>query len=140
MAFEDFAREHQVPGASNRSFGNTFAGVFALVALWPVIFGDGAVRSWAAVLAAGFALVAWWHPALLAPWNRAWLRLGLALGRFVSPIAMGIVFYLTVLPVGLLLKVLRKDPLRLRLQRDAASYWIERKPPGPDPKAMDQQF
>jgi hypothetical protein len=72
--------------------------------------------------------------------NRVWLRLGLVLYKVVSPIAMGLVFVTTVVPIGLVMRALGKDPLRLRRDSHAASYWIQRDPPGPAPDTMKNQF
>ena len=75
-----------------------------------------------------------------APATRLWHRFGLLLNRLVSPLALALVFYLTVTPTGLIMRALGKDPLRLKRDRDAASYWIMRDPPGPAPDSMPRQF
>ena len=68
------------------------------------------------------------------------MKFGELLHRIVSPIALGIVFYLAVLPTGLLLRLFGKDPLRLKIDRGAASYWIKREPPGPTAESLNNQF
>ncbi len=136
---EDFAREAKVEGSSDRSFGFVFAAVFTLIGLWPLM-GGGQVRIWALGIAAAFAVVVLARPGLLAPLNRLWTRFGLLLHKVVSPLIMGMLFYLTVTPIGLLMRAFGKDPLRLRPDPDAASYWIERDPPGPPPETMKNQF
>jgi len=128
-----------VRGSSNRSFGFTFAIVFAVVALWPLVRGRS-VRGWALIVAAAFGLAALALPRVLAPLSRLWLRFGLLLHACVSPIIMGLVFYTTVTPIGLVRRVLGQDPLRLRFDRDAVTYWIARHPPGPAPDTMPRQF
>ena len=125
--------------ASNRSFGYVFTAFFALVGLWPLLSGH-AVRSWALVAAAAFLLVTLAIPDLLAPLNRAWTALGNLLHRIVSPLALGIVFFLVVTPTGLLMRLLGKDPLRLRLDKAANTYWITREPPGPTPESLKHPF
>lgn len=135
---EDF-RQEAVRSSSNRSFGVVFAVVFAIVALWPVV-GGGAVRIWAAAVAAAFLVVALAWPAALAPLNRAWTAFGLVLHKITNPIFMGLVFFGAVMPTALIMRALGKDPLRLRLDRGAKSYWIEREPPGPAADTMNQQF
>ena len=70
-------------------------------------------------------------PATLKPLNRMWFKFGLLLHKVVNPIVMALVFFGTVLPTGLIMRALGKDPLRLKWQPDANSYWIERRPPGP---------
>ena len=128
-----------VTGSSNRSFGFTFAIVFTIVALWPLMRGRS-MRGWALVVAVAFLLAAFAFPRMLAPLNRAWLRFGLVLHACISPVIMGLVFYTTVTPIGLVRRLLGKDPLRLQWDRDAVTYWIERNPPGPAPDTMPRQF
>ena len=128
-----------VSGSSNRSFGFTFAIVLTIVALWPLVRGRS-VRGWALIVAAAFLLAALALPRLLAPLSRLWLRFGLLLHACISPIIMGLVFFTTVTPIGLVRRLLGQDPLRLRFDRDAVTYWIERHPPGPSPDTMRRQF
>jgi hypothetical protein len=139
MSHEDFSREHQIEGSSDRSFGVVFACVFVVIGCWPFLYGDSA-RAWALVVAAVFAAITMWKPALLAGPNRLWLKFGLLLGKIVSPVALGILFYLVIAPVGMLMRLTGKDPLRLKLDRGTASYWIGRQPPGPPPDSMTNQF
>jgi len=139
MAHEDLAREQHVEGSSDRAFGLVVAGAFLLVTFGPLRHGH-APRWWALAVASVFALVAVLKPALLARLNRLWTKLGLLLGKVVSPIALGILFYGVLTPVALLMRLARKDPLRLKLDHQADSYWIVRKPPGPPPDSMGNQF
>ena len=136
---EDFGRAGSVKRSSDRALGLVFAAVFAIIALWP-LWSSGAVREWALIVGAAIAVVALAIPRALRPLNRAWHGLGLALHRVVSPLVMGLLFFLTVTPTGLLMRLFGKDPLRLRLDPEAKSYWIERRPPGPAPETMRQQF
>ena len=139
MAHESLDREQVVEGSSNRTFGFVFAVFLALIGAWPLLHG-GSLRGWAVAVAALFALVATWRPALLAGLNRWWMKLGLLLGRIVSPIALGLLFYLAVTPIGLIMRLTGKDPLLLKRDAGAASYWRRREPPGPRPDSMTQQF
>jgi len=139
MAHEDLHREQHVEGSSDRAFGIVFAVVFVLIGIWPLLSGS-AVRWWALGVALAFALTAAIRPALLAPMNRAWMRLGLFLGKVISPIALGILFFLVLVPIGLVMRVVGKDPLRLKRDAGAPSYWISRTPPGPPPDSMKNQF
>ena len=136
---EPVVSRRRVTGASDRSFGIVFAVVFAVLALWPWAFG-GELRWWSIIVAIAFAVVALSYPRLLAPLNRIWFRLGVALHRVINPIVMSLIYYCAVVPTGLILKLSGKDPLRLTLDRQAASYWIVRKPPGPAPGSMSKQF
>jgi len=139
MAHEDLAREQQAEGSSDRAFGLVLAGVFLLVALGPLRHGH-APRWWAFAVASVFALVALLKPLLLTRLNRLWTKLGILLGKVVSPIALGILFYGVFTPVAIVVRLTGQDPLRLKLDRDADSYWIVRKPPGPAPDSMSNQF
>jgi predicted membrane metal-binding protein len=136
---EDFSRKHEVKGGSDRSFGLVFAAFFAIIGLWPLV-RHGEIRLWSLALAVAFLAVALAAPRLLALPNRLWIRFGLLLSRIVNPVIMGLVFFLAVTPTAAILKLTGKDPLRLRLDREAKSYWIERKPPGPAPDTMTHQF
>lgn len=139
MAHEDLSREQHIEGSSDRSFGVVFAVVFTIIAAWPLLQGGG-LRIWAAAVAAAFALIAMLRPALLSRLNRLWLEFGLLLGKIVSPIALGVLFYGVLAPMGALMRLAGKDPLRLKRDPQAASYWIDRAPPGPPPGSMTNQF
>ena len=136
---EDFSRTHEVKASSNRSFGWVFTVVFLIIAVWPLVSG-GMVRWWSLFIAAAFLLVTVTAPKLLALPNRMWLRFGLLLNRIISPVALAILFYGVVTPVGALMRVFGKDNLRLRRDHSETSYWIKREPPGPKPDSMNHQF
>lgn len=136
---EDFTRHEKVEGSSDRAFGIVFAVVFLIIALWPLLDGE-APRLWSLIVAGLLGGTAAIRPALLAPFNRAWTRFGLLLHKIVNPVIMALVFYLTVTPTALIMRLLGKDPLRRRFDPDAASYWIKRDPPGPEPDTMKHQF
>ena len=136
---EDFSRTHEVKASSNRSFGWVFTAVFLIIAMWPLVSG-GIVRWWSLFVAAAFALVTVAVPKTLALPKRLWLRFGLLLNRIISPVALAILFYIVVTPVGVLMRVLGKDNLRLRRDHLNTTYWIKREPPGPKPDSMNHQF
>ncbi len=138
-AHEDLKRESEVKESSDRSFGVVFAAVFALIGLWPLLGGGGA-RWWALATAVAFAVVALAAPRLLRIPNALWQKLGRALNRIVSPLVIGLVFVTAVVPTGLLMRLFGKDPLRLRFDKEATTYWIERRPPGPPGDTMPNQF
>jgi hypothetical protein len=139
MAHEDLTRDQQVEGSSDRAFGLVFAAVFLIIACWPLLHGDSP-RWWSVGAAAGFALLALLKPVLLGVLNRVWTKLGILLGKIISPVALGVLFYGVFTPIGALLRLTGKDPLRLKRDPAAASYWIARKPPGPAPDSMTNQF
>ena len=136
---ESLRRDDEVVSSSDRSFGLLFAGLFGLIGvakLW-----HASDLGWLWLGAAGTSLtIALIAPAILAPANRAWLKLGLLMHCVVEPVVMGLVFFLTVTPIGLVMRLAGKDLLRLKWDRQAASYWIARTPPGPLPESLRQQF
>jgi saxitoxin biosynthesis operon SxtJ-like protein len=139
LAHEDLDRTQTVESSSDRAFGIVFAAVFLLVSLWPLLRGVPP-RWWALALSGGFGLIALVRPALLAAPNRLWTKLGLLLGRIVSPIALGILFYGVLTPLGAAIRLMGKDPLRLKRDPGVGTYWIPREPPGPPPDSMTNQF
>jgi Saxitoxin biosynthesis operon protein SxtJ len=139
MAHENLDRQQHIEGSSDRSFGLVFAAAFAIIAAWPLMHAQ-APRWWAFALAAALALVAATRPSVLARANRLWMRFGLFLGNVVGPLAVGVFFYAVVTPLGVVMRLTGKDPLRLRLDASADSYWIARRPPGPPPDSLTNQF
>jgi hypothetical protein len=133
-AFDDGVK----PG-SERSFGLVFAAVLSIVAAWPLI--DGAEpRLWALAVAAGFLGSAMIAPGLLRPFNLLWFKFGQVLHRVTSPLIMGLLFFTTVTPMALLMRLFGRDPLNRRFDAAAESYWIIREPPGPAPESLRKQF
>jgi hypothetical protein len=130
---------NEVKMGSERSFGLVFAGFFALVGLWPLLGGE-APRNWALGLGALFLLLAFAAPKLLTPLNKLWFKFGLLLHHIVNPLVMALMFFVVIMPIGLLMRIFGKDPLRLRFDREAKSYWIPRDPPGPAPESLKNQF
>lgn len=139
MAHENLQRDRELEGSSDRSFGLVFAIVFALIACWPLLDGE-APRWWALAVAVALALIAVLRPVFLSAPNRWWLKLGSVLGNIVGPIALGILFYGVFAPLGFVMRLTGKDPLRARLDPGADSYWVPRKPPGPPPDSLTNQF
>jgi hypothetical protein len=139
MSHEDLTREEEIEGSSDRSFGVVFAVVFLIIALLPLL-NAGAVRWWSVGVSAAFAVVAFTVPSILAVPNRLWMKFGLLLAKIVSPIALGILFFLVFTPIGLVMRLAGKDPLRLKADPNVKSYWIDREPPGPPPQSMTNQF
>jgi hypothetical protein len=127
------------PESSDRGFGYVFAVVFALVGAWPLIHWQ-TPRWWAFGVAAAFAVLALVRPQILHPLNRVWLALGRLLHKVVSPLVMGLVFFLTVTPTGWLLRLRGKDVLSLKRRPDLKSYWIKREAARPEDESMKNQF
>ena len=111
--------------SSNRSFGLVFFAFFLIVGLWP-IFQYENVRIWSIIVAFIFLILGILDSKYLTPLNRFWMKFGLFLGKIISPIVMGIVFFLVVTPIGIIMKIFRKDLLNIKYNKNQ-SYWVYRK-------------
>jgi len=136
---ESLEHKDDIQVGSEKSFGIVFAVVFAIIATLPLLH-DEPVRWWSLAVAAVFLIAAFVAQPLLKPLNLLWFKFGLLLYKVVNPIVMGLLFYLTVAPMGIVMRLCGKDPLNRKFDPDAASYWIERDPPGPAPESMKYQF
>ena len=119
---------------SNRSFGIVFFIVFLIISLYPIIY-NGDLRSWSLVVALIFLILGLINSKILTPLNKLWFKFGILLGKIVSPLIMGIIFFLVVTPIGLIMKLFGKDVLNLRYNNNK-SYWIEKN--GPKSKMKNQ--
>ncbi len=119
---------------SNRSFGIVFFIVFLLIAIYPLI-NDESVRIWSLVVSLIFLILGIINSSILSPLNKLWFKFGIFLGKIISPIIMGIIFFLVVTPIGLLMRLIGKDVLNLKYSNHK-SYWIEKK--GPKSKMKNQ--
>ena len=111
--------------SSNRSFGLVFFAFFLIIGLWP-IFEYEDVRIWSIIAAFIFLILGILDSKYLTPLNRFWMKFGLFLGKIISPIVMGIVFFLVVTPIGIIMKIFRKDLLNIKYKKNQ-SYWVYRK-------------
>jgi len=109
---------------SNRSFGVVFSIVFLIIALLPLINGNG-IRIWSVILSLIFFILGLLNSNILFPLNRIWFKFGIILGGIVSPIIMGLVFFLVVTPTSLILRLFKKDVLSLK-KNDSMTYWIKK--------------
>ena len=112
---------------SNRSFGIVFFVVFLIIATYPLINGDG-LRLWSLIISIVFLFLGLLNSKILNPLNKVWFKFGIFLGKIISPLVMGIIFFLVVTPIGLLMRLLNKDLLNLRFNNNG-SYWIEKTEP-----------
>lgn len=124
---------------SERSFGNVFAGVFALVGGYRMWRGHADAALWLGGSAV-FVALAWWWPGPLRPLNRLWARFGALLHHIMTPLIMALMFFGVITPIGLLMRLLGKDPLRLQQEPGAASYWVPRSEAASREGAMKDQF
>ena len=120
--------------SSNRSFGIVFFIVFLLIALYPLI-NQGEFRLWSLIISFIFFILGILNSKILTPLNKLWFKFGIFLGKIVSPIIMGIIFFFVVTPIGILMRVLGKDVLNLKYHNNK-SYWIEKT--GPKSKMKNQ--
>jgi hypothetical protein len=135
---ERFDRD-EMKAASERSFGLMLTAVFALVAFWPMAFGAG-LRLWSLALAIAFLGATLAHPRILYPLNRLWFRVGHLMHQIVTPIVMGLIFLFGILPTALIMRMRRRDPLRIRVRQPGETNWITRAPPGPNADSMKHLF
>ena len=119
---------------SNRSFGIVFFVVFLIIAIYPLTY-SGDVRLWSVIISIIFLVLGTLNSKILTPLNKLWFKLGIFLGKIISPIIMGIIFFLVVTPTGLIMRLLGKDLLNLKFNKNK-SYWIEKK--GPKSKMKNQ--
>ena len=120
--------------SSNRSFGIVFFAVFFLIALYPLIHNEE-IRIWSLITSLIFLILGLINSRTLTPLNKLWFKFGILLGKIVSPIIMGIIFFLVVTPIGFIMRILGKDVLNLKFNANK-SYWIEKT--GPKSKMKNQ--
>ena len=113
---------------SNKSFGIVFFIFFLLVSLYPLT-NDESIRYWSLTISIIFLILGLLNSNLLSPLNNIWFRLGILLGKLISPLIMGIIFFLVVTPISLIMKIIKKDLLNLKFRKDKETYWIEKTEP-----------
>jgi Saxitoxin biosynthesis operon protein SxtJ len=123
---------------SNRSFGWTFTGIFIIAGVYGL--WRGAAGQWLLPLALVTALVTLTRDTWLTPVNRAWMKFGELLGRVVSPVVLGAIFYGVFTPVGLAMRYFGRDAMCHKLDAAAPSYWVKRDPPGPADDSYRNMF
>ena len=119
---------------TNKGFGIVFFIVFLLIAIYPLI-NNGEIRIWSLVIAIIFLILGLLNSKVLTPLNKIWFKFGLLLGKIVSPLIMGIIFFLVVTPTALIMRVIGKDLLNLKFN-NKKTYWIEKT--GPKSKMKNQ--
>jgi hypothetical protein len=138
---EDFSRADEVKSGSDRGFGLTVGGILLLIALVRAYFyGLGWVQYGLGGIGVALLVLGLFAPGSLRGLNRAWMKLGLILFKVVNPIVLALIYGTTMVPIGLVMRAIGHDPLRLKLDPKADSYWIPRDPPGPAPETMINQF
>lgn len=127
------------PRGSDKNFGLVFAVVFLIIGLLP-LFSHHEVRLWSLAISALFACCAYIKPSLLTPLNKIWFRLGLMLHGVMGPVVLFVMYCIAIIPIGICLQIMGKDPLRLKPDATTTTYWIERTPPGRPDDSMKNQF
>ena len=112
---------------SNKSFGIVFFLFFLIITLYPLI-NDMEIRKWSLIISLIFLILGLINSQILTPLNKLWFKFGIFLGKIISPLIMGIIFFLVVTPIGLLMRLLGKDILSLKYNKNQ-SYWIDNKSP-----------
>ena len=126
-------RKEKLP--SNRNFGLVFFVFFLIIGLWPLL-GTNEIRYWSIFFSIIFFLLGITNSKLLNPLNKIWFNFGILLGKMISPLVMGIIFFLVVTPIGVIMRVFGKDILSLKYNKKNKSYWIEKI--GPKSKMKNQ--
>ena len=119
---------------SNRGFGIVFFVVFLLIAIYPLLKGSD-LRIWSLIISFIFLVLGLTKSNLLTPLNILWFKFGLFLGKIISPLIMGFIFFVVVTPIGIIMRLLGKDLLNLKYNKKK-SYWIEKT--GPKSKMKNQ--
>ena len=128
------------PLPTDRSFGLTFAAVFAVLTAW-LVYTKSSFWLISLAVAAAFALLSLFADRLLHPLNVAWMWFGGVLNRIVSPVVLGVIFFLVFTPVALVFKVRGRDSMSRKFDPSLPTYWLQREPPGPDaPRSFPRQF
>ena len=120
--------------SSNRSFGIVFFAVFLIISTYPLINGNN-IRLWDLIISLIFLTLGLLNSTILNPLNKLWFKFGIFLGKIVSPLVMLIIFFIVVTPIGIFMRILRKDLLNLNFN-DSNSYWV--KNDGPKSKMKNQ--
>ena len=113
--------------SSNRSFGVVFFVVFLFISLYPLL-NDRAIQIWSLIVSLIFLTLGLTNSKILSPFNKIWFKFGILLGKIISPLVMGIIFFFVVTPTGLLMKMFKKDLLNLKVNNNK-SYWIQKTEP-----------
>ena len=119
---------------SNRNFGIVFFVIFLIISFYPLT-SDGDIRRWSLVISIILLILGLINSNILTPLNRVWFKFGIFLGRMISPIIMALIFFIVVTPIGLIMRLLRKDLLNLKYNK-SKSYWIKKN--GPKSKMKNQ--
>ena len=125
----------EVKIGSNKSFGIVFFIVFLIIAIYPLL-SQNEIRLWSLIISIVFLILGLSNSKLLTPLNKIWFKFGILLGKIISPLVMGLIFFFVVTPIGVFMRILRKDLLNLKFNK-SSSYWIKKEGPK---SSMKNQF
>ena len=123
--FEHNKSYFKIGRGTERSFGLVFAAVFTIIGFYPLWYNEN-IRLWACIIAFIFLFFGIFFPKILIVPNKLWFKLGLLLGSIMAPIIMGMIFFLTVTPIGIIMRLFGKDVINQKIKKNAKSYWIKR--------------
>lgn len=127
-------------GSSDRAFGLTFSIFFLFITLSPLRYRDQPLYWWALFIAVLLGVIAHMKPALLSAPNKVWTAYGNVMHRLASLVVLTVLFFGVIMPFGLILRLLRYDPLRLRREPAVATYWIARSSGTPTRHRLHKQY
>ena len=133
------------PSFPSESFNRSFGFLAMAACLAGVVYAQmrHAPLGWsivAAIAAVLLGVLAVRAPRRLAPLSRAWMGLGMLMGKVVNPLVFGLMFFALITPVAWVMRLRGRDALKLRPDTSARSYWVDRQPPGPRPESFKNQF
>tara|TARA_B100000941_G_C28345944_1_gene469233 strand:- start:203 stop:595 length:393 start_codon:yes stop_codon:yes gene_type:complete len=118
-------KHKEIKTGSNKSFGIFFFVIFIIIALWPLLKNEN-IRIWSIIISIIFLTLGLLNSKILTPFNKLWMRLGILLSSFVSPIVMGVIYFGVITPIGLIMKLFGKDVLNLKLDKNKPTYWLKK--------------
>ena len=139
LALFEHRDHHEAKPGSERSFGLVLSVAFTIIGTVPLVRG-GELRIWSLLLAAAFLGPALVAPRILRPLNIIWFRFGMLLGRLIAPVVSSLLYFFAVTPTALMMRMMRKDILSLKFDRNAESYWVKRTKTENPMGSMKNQF
>ena len=127
--------EKKIKVSSNKSFGIVFSIFFLLISVYLLLNNDP-IYYWSLFVSFIFLILGLMNSKILSPLNLLWFKFGILLGKIVSPVVMGIIFFLVVTPISIILKIFGKDVLNLKFNNNK-TYWIVKDGPKSN---MKKQF
>jgi len=118
-------KKKNIQTSSNKSFGIVFFLVFFIVGVYPLL-NQGEIRIWSIIISIIFLFLGIFNSKILTPFNKFWVKFGIILGKFVSPIILGLIFFFVVLPTGLIMRMIKKNFLGVKFDKNLKTYWVKK--------------